>query len=218
MWDAIRQRHPHMVMEGCSGGGRRIDLETVSRFHWHQKSDRWYDSESDQSSLCGASLYLPGGTVNIPTMATDNYGAWSSFGGQFSLGWDPLDPAFPMQQARKQVELYKRIRPLLSGDYYPLTPCALEDTWIAYQFHRRDLDSGFALIFRRSDADRGFYPAAGAFQLRLRGLNPEGSYHVAFQTSGRGQNTRGRDLLNGTELVLGKGPAAEMAIYESVRR
>ena len=75
-------RHPDMVMEGCSGGGRRIDLETVSRFHWHQKSDRWYDSESDQSSLCGANLYLPGGTINIPTMATDNYGAWSSFGGQ----------------------------------------------------------------------------------------------------------------------------------------
>jgi hypothetical protein len=118
MWDGIKQRHPDMVMEGCSGG-RRIDLETVSRFHWHQKSDRWYDSESDQSSLCDANLYLPGGTVNIPTMATDNYGAWSTFGGQFSLGWDPVDHTFPMDKARRQVELYKRIRPFLSGDYYP---------------------------------------------------------------------------------------------------
>ena len=147
-------------MEGCSGGGRRIDLETVSRFHWHQKSDRWYDSESDQSSLCGANLYLPGGTINIPTMATDDYGAWSSFAGQFSLGWDPIDPAFPMAKARRQVELYKRIRPFLSGEYYPMTACALENTWIAYQFHRRDLNSGFALVFRRPDSSRVSYPVS----------------------------------------------------------
>jgi alpha-galactosidase len=214
MWDGIKERHPDMVMEGCSGGGRRIDLETVSRFHWHQKSDRWYDSESDQSSLCGANLYLPGGTINIPTMATDNYGAWSSFGGQFSLGWDPIDPTFPMDKARSQVELYKRIRPLLSGDYYPLTGCALETPWISYQFHRRDLNSGFALVFRRSDKDRVSYPVGDSFQVQLRGLDPEATYRVQYQASNRRQTMSGRALMTGAELVLNSGPAAEMLIYE----
>ncbi len=217
LWDAMTRRHPGLIMEGCSGGGRRIDLETVSRFHWHQKSDRWYDSESDQSSLCGANLYLPGGTINIPTMATDNYGAWSSFGGQFSLGWDPLDRAFPVKQARGQVDLYKRIRPYLSGDYYPLTPCALEDSWVAYQFHRRDLDSGFALIFRRSNADRNFYPADDFFLARLRGLNPEAEYRVTLESSGRSQTLRGRALRKGTEITLANGPAAEMIVYERAK-
>lgn len=214
MWDEIKKRHPGMVMEGCSGGGRRVDLETVSRFHWHQKSDRWFDSESDQGSLCGANLYLPGGTINIPTMATDDYGAWSSFGGQFSLGWDPIDPAFPMERARRQVELYKRIRPLLSGDYYPMTGCALENTWIAYQFHRRDINSGFALVFRRSDTNRVSYPVRDSFQVRLRGLNPDANYRVQYQASNRQQTTKGRTLIKGTELVLSNGPAAEMIIYQ----
>ena len=213
MWDAIKERHPDMVMEGCSGGGRRIDLETVSRFHWHQKSDRWYDSESDQSSLCGANLYLPGGTINIPTMATDDYGAWSSFGGQFSLGWDPIDPTFPMEKARRQIELYKRIRPLLSGDYYPMTGCALENTWVAYQFHRRDLDSGFALVFRRSDKERVSYPVSDRFQVQLRGLNPDATYAVEHKSGGRRQNISGRALMSGSELVLSKAPSAEMIIY-----
>jgi alpha-galactosidase len=213
VWDEIKKRHPDMVMEGCSGGGRRIDLETVSRFHWHQKSDRWYDSESDQSSLCGANLYLPGGTINIPTMATDDYGAWSSFGGQFSLGWDPIDPGFPMEKARRQVALYKRIRPLLSGDYYPMTGCALENTWVAYQFHRRDLNSGFALVFRRSDKDRVSYPVGDSFRVQLRGLDPDGIYRVQYQAKGSQQTVRGGALMTGTELVLSKGPAAEMLIY-----
>ena len=218
MWDEMVKRHPGMVMEGCSGGGRRIDLETVSRFHWHQKSDRWYDSESDQSSLCGANLYLPGGTINIPTMATDNYGAWSSFGGQFSLGWDLMDRAFPMDNARRQVDLYKRIRPLLSGDYYPLTACALENTWVAYQFHRWDTNSGFALVFRRSESDRVSYPAGDSFSARLRGVDPDLTYEVEYQAGRREQKMTGRALMQGTELTLGKGPAAEMIIYEPVPR
>jgi alpha-galactosidase len=214
VWDEIKKRHPDMVMEGCSGGGRRIDLETVSRFHWHQKSDRWYDSESDQGSLCGANLYLPGGTINIPTMAVDDYGAWSSFGGQFSLGWDPLDPAFPMEKAKRQVELYKRVRPLLSGDYYPMTGCGLENTWIAYQFHRRDLNSGFALIFRRTSADRVSYPVDQSFKVRLRGLNPDANYRVVYESSKREQTIRGGALMKPTELAIGKAPAAELILYE----
>ena len=214
LWDTLRSRYPNMVMEGCCGGGRRIDLETLSRFHWHQKADRWYDTESDQCSLYGANLYLPGGVINIPVQATDDYGAWSSFAGQFCLAWHPLDADFPMELARRQVERYKRVRPYLSGDFYPLTPCALDAAYIGYQFHRADSDRGFALLFRRADSQRSDYPASDTFTLRLRGLKPDGNYRVRFESGNRVDTIKGQALAKGIELSVGKPPAAEMITYE----
>ena len=153
MQNELHRRYPFLVREGCCGGGRRIDLETLSRFLWHQKSDSWFHTVSDQTDLCGANLYLPGGVINVPTEATDNFGLWSSFAGQLCLAWHPLDKDFPMERAKRQVQLYKRVRPLLSGDFYPLTDCTLEKPWLAYQFHRTDLNRGFALIFKRKAAE-----------------------------------------------------------------
>ena len=213
VWDEIVRRHPNMLMEGCSGGGRRIDLETVSRFAWHQKADRWYDSDSDQSSMYGGNLYLPGGTLNLPTEATDDYGAWSSFAGQFCLGWHPLDNDFPMALAQKQVQRYKKIRPMLSGDFYPLTPGDLDAVWLGYQFHKPENDSGFALIFRRDKAFED-YPAASSRQLKFRGVDPQGTYRVRFESSGREQKITGRALNRGIEVALDRPRSAELIIYE----
>ena len=213
LWDTLRLRHPGMVMEGCCGGGRRIDLETVARFHWHQKSDRWFDSESDQLSLYGANLFLPGGIISIPTQATDDYGAWSGFAGQFSLGWDPLDDDFPMEQARQQVELYKLIRPLLSGDFYPLTHPSLEQPWIGYQFHRNDLDRGLALIFRR-DIVKPVIPVPASLVISLRGLEPNTRYRVHRRKAGSDEIRPGRALAEGTEIVIRDAPGVELITYE----
>jgi alpha-galactosidase len=216
LWDTLLKRHPNLVMEGCSGGGRRIDLETLSRFHWHQKADRWYDTESDQCSLYGANLYLPGGVINIPTEATDDYGAWSSFAGQFCLGWHPLDKDFPTEQASHQVERYKRIRPLLSGDFYPLTPCSLEEAWIGYQFHRVDWDKGFVLLFRRSKTHQVVYPASDTFRLSLRGLDPQSRYRLHFERRNTNEVLTGDTFAKSREIIMSDAPAAEMIIYERV--
>ncbi len=213
LWDTLIKRHPNLIMEGCSGGGRRIDLETLSRFHWHQKSDRWYDSESDQCSLYGANLFLPGGVINIPTEATDDYGAWSSFAGQFCPGWHPLDEDFPMELAELQVQRYKRIRSLLSGDFYPLTPCSLEEEWIGYQFHRVDLDKGFALIFRRPTSRSVVPPVSDALNIRLRGLDPERRYRVHFERSSRDDVLTGDTLAKGLEVTITGQKGAEMITY-----
>ena len=218
VWDALLERHPELIMEGCSGGGRRIDLETVSRFHWHQKSDRWYDTESDQCSLYGANLYLPGGLINIPTEAIDDYGTWSSFAGQFCPGWHPLDEDFPMEIAKRQVERYKRIRPYLCGDFYPLTPCSLDQPWLGYQFHRPDLNAGFALLFRRSASANAPYPVCDRFLARLRGLTPEENYTVRFEKEEREEQLTGDTLADGTEICIPDIPGAAMVQYATTRR
>lgn len=208
--DEMRRRYPDLIMEGCSSGGRRVDLETLSRFHWHQKSDRWYDSVSDQCGMYGGNLFLPGGALNLPTTATDDFGAWSSFGGQFSLGWHPIADGFPMAQAKRQVALYKRLRPCLAGDFYPLTPCDLGATWLAYQFHRRDLNQGFALVFKREAS------AGDAFRLSLQGLEPDSGYQVLRESAGEGSVFTGRDLAAGLDLAVEATPGAEIVSYTAL--
>lgn len=211
LWDALWERYPTLVMEGCCGGGRRIDLETLARFHWHQKSDRWYDVESDQCGLYGANLFLPGGCINVPTERTDNYGAWSSFAGQFCLGWHPLDPDFPKEEAAGQIQRYRSLRNQLQGDFYPLTPCSLDEPYIGYQFHRTDTGNGFALIFRRP---RGvFYSVGGKFFVSLRGLEPKQWYRVRLEPEGSERHETGTSLKEGFELLFSEAPAAALIVY-----
>lgn len=208
--DEIVKRHPSMLMEGCCAGGHRLDLEAISRFHWHQKSDRWFDSVSDQCGLYGANLFLPGGTIDVPTEAVDDYGFWSSFGGQICLAWHPLDSDFPIGRARAQVERYKQIRPLLSGDFYPLTGCALDAPWIAYQFHRSDLDKGFALAFRRPNAAQG----DGVIKVSLKGLDSDAKYRVHLEHAGKDMTLSGTELAKGLDIRVDDRPGAEMVVYE----
>lgn len=206
--DEIRRRYPFMLMEGCMGGGRRIDLESLSRFHWHQKSDSWFRTVSDQSGLGGANLFLPGGVINVPTEATDNFGLWSSFAGQLCLGWHPLDKDFPMDLAKRQVKLYKSVCPLLSGDFYPLTDCTLDRPWLAYQFHRNDLNQGFALVFKRKASE------GDVFTLAPRGLDPAARYALRCEDSGVKIVRTGAELAKGVQLALKATPEAELVIYE----
>jgi alpha-galactosidase len=215
--DTMRERYPFLVMEGCAGGGRRIDLETVSRFHWHQKADRWGHSEEDQCSLYGANLYLPGGVINMATVAVDDYAAWSSFAGQLLLVWSPLDRDFPMDLAQRQIARYKRIRSLLSGDFYPLTRCSLEEPSVGYQFHRFDLQKGFALLFRRPNSDRRVFPTPDKYVVRLGGLKPDGNYRVHFESANRIEVLKGNILSEGMNLALPNPRSAEMIMYELVK-
>jgi alpha-galactosidase len=208
MQDELHRRYPLLVREGCCGGGRRVDLESLPRFLWHQKSDSWFHTVSDHTGLCGANLFLPGGVINVPTEATDNFGLWSSFAGQLCLAWHPLDKDFPMQQAKRQVQLYKRIRPLLSGDFYPLTECTLDKPWLAYQFHRTDLDRGFALIFKRK-ASKG-----DVFVFAPKGLEPTSRYAIDCQQSGLKAVHTGAELAKGIQLSLKNTPEAEVVIYD----
>ena len=219
MWDSILERYPGLLMEGCCGGGRSIDLETFSRFLWHQKSDRWGYTEEDQGSLYGANLYLPGGSMQIFTYRPDAYTMWSSFAGQLSVCYpDPLAADFPIEEAARHVALYKRLRYLLSGDFYPLTPCTF-DAWIGYQFHRPDLDAGVALVFRRKNP-AAFVPETPDFTAFLRGVVPTVDYEVTVMRSdGPDEAPRrlsGRELAEqGLSLQITTQPGARLILYTS---
>ena len=93
------------------------------------------------------------------------------------------------QQAKRAIAEMKRLRPLWQGDYHPLFNISLDETmWCGWQFHRADLDKGFAMVFRRQ---RSPYSLA---QVALQGLDAQAKYTVNFVDTGR------TEVFTGTQL------------------
>jgi len=197
VWDTLRTRHPRLMMEGCASGGRRIDLESITRFHTYWKADLYGNLLANQCHVYGANLYLPSNYFNTPLFdlpSRDNrrghpytdpavfdlpdnpYAFRSLLGGALCCGWDPRIEGFDRDLARARIDRFKALRPLTVGDFYPLLPYSLERShWMAYQFHRDDLQEGMALVFRRAAS-----PYA-AVDVALRGLEPERQYEVTCE-------------------------------------
>jgi len=86
------------------------------------------------------------------------------------------------------------------GDFYPLTPCSVSPgDWMAYQFHRADLNEGLILAFRRAES-----PYTG-LEVHLKGLDPAKTYRLSFIDDARKVTSRemkGRELTEGWELRM----------------
>jgi len=193
MWDEIRVKYPHMYLDDCASGGRRIDVEMLKRSIVQTRSDtacRAGRSDWDQSQTYGLSLYLPiHATIGWEVGA---YQCRSSATAGLCAEWDVLDPAFPLEDARACVAEIRENQKYWYGDYYPLTAWSIApEHWMAYQFHLPDEDEGMVLAFRREAS-----PYA-VLQVTLRGVDPEHTYLVTFIDEQHQSMTRpmtGKDL------------------------
>lgn len=121
-WGKIAEKFPDCLLEGCSGGGHRIDLGAIKRMDIHQKSDCWFDNEADQTSLWALSQYIPNNVIVSHLRELDEYSFHSALPASLCLGWIADDPDFDRDAAAKIVDQYKQIRHCLVGKWYPLTP------------------------------------------------------------------------------------------------
>jgi len=210
-WDELRRRNPHLHLDSCASGGRRNDLETMRRAvpllrsDWSVTSfaDRLLQREGNQSQTFGLAQWLPWQGAGVPFFH-DRYSVRSYYVTGFGMV-----PGGPWNQSeswradiRRGYDEACRIGPLLLGDYYPLTPYSLDTTsWIAWQFHRADLNAGVVQAFRRPDAD------SDTLTVRLRGLDPRQSYQIEDFDGGTTVRS-GRELLEGYTITLPEKPAA----------
>jgi alpha-galactosidase len=210
-WRLLHETFPDALMEGCSGGGRRLDLETISHFHMHQKTDYWFDYESDQTSLWGLSQFLPNGCVVAHLRDLDDYSFHSTLASSMCLGWIADDPQFDTARARELVERYKRLRHLLIGAWYPLVPfSASKGDWLVSQYHRADLGEGLVLALRRSECP---YPSV---EFALQALEPDAKYELSFDTTGQKLHATGADLMTSRRIELDDKKRSELMRYRKV--
>jgi alpha-galactosidase len=217
MWDELLARHPGLLIDNCASGGRRIDLETIVRSVPLWRSDTSCSPghpDFNQSQSHGLSLYLPLHTAC--GWSPEAYDFRSSATGGAICDWDYLDPRFPIAAARATLAEAKANQKFWYGDFYPLASCSTgPDAWMAYQFHRADLNAGLVLAFRHAESN---YPA---LEVGLRGLDPAVTYAVEFIDDARQMRVKtlsGRKLMSKMELRLPKKGSSLLIRYRPAAR
>lgn len=159
LWDALLSRFPHLLIDNCASGGRRIDIETLRRSVPLWRSDYActanFLAEGVQCHHLSFNQWLPysgthGGRLYDTYRARSAYSPGMGFPHAFnereSFGEDPEKLAW----MRKMIAEYKRVRPLMEEDFYPLTQLNdCTDTWCASQFDRPSRKDGMVQLFRR---------------------------------------------------------------------
>ncbi|MGA2031374.1 MAG: alpha-galactosidase [Thermoguttaceae bacterium] len=205
-WDALLARHAGLLIDNCASGGRRLDLETISRSVALWRSD--YQCRPDfspaamQCQTYGSSLWIPlsGGVIK----GVESYAFRSGLSAAVILNVREQP-----QRLKVMTEEARTIQPFFFGDYYPLTPYGLaDDAWLAMQFHRRESADGVVLAFRRPKC------AEQSLRLKLRGLAASADYAVRNLDQVGETTVAGRTLMtDGLLVTLPARPAAALIRY-----
>lgn len=203
-WSELKRRNPGLVIDNCSGGGRRIDIETAPLAYCLWRSDyndvgegmkdqaHWpMMGRADQVMVSGLSLYYPLHAGPVWNMQPYNFRSAMSLG--IVIYTDLESEEFSADLAQKGIAELKQLRPYFLGDMYPLLPITTsQQDWYAYQLDRPDLGEGCALVFRRpesSDAVR---------KLCLERIDPHVEYSVSI--TGETYELAPATRMNGREL------------------
>ena len=179
---ALRDRHPDLLIEGCSGGGGRFDLGML-----YFTPQIWCSDDTDPIERLkiqyGTSFCYPpcvmGAHVSVsPSEQTGRVTPLSVRGavamaGTFGYELDParLSPE-EKEEVRQQIRTFRRYQPLmLQGDYYRLTDNMADREKAAWMFVSPDKSEALVTWVTRDAHDN---PAAQF--VTCRGLDPEALY------------------------------------------
>jgi alpha-galactosidase len=166
-WDGLLQRNPGLIIDSCSSGGRRNDLETMRRSIPFTISDYCFGrgpiKRSFQYTL---HQWIPffahlavaykqeadGSYANEGSFATEagNYAFHTGMSPTLSLYMDIDAPGYDHAYALKMVKIWRQAAEyMLSGDFRPLTPYSKDiEGWSAWQFDVPGEDKGYIQAVR----------------------------------------------------------------------
>ncbi len=181
-WDALLEKFPHLMIDDCAAGGRRIDIETYRRSTPLWRSDTQCianpPGEYTQLHTLTYNTWLPY-TGTSTGRVRDVYGMRSSYASSlatnhlFNSGDTLVGNSEKMLLLKSYMEEYLKVRPYFSEDFYPLTnPSTDLSTWSAEQFDRPSEKDGIVLCYRREEAP---YPTA---VFMLSGIDKTKKYRI----------------------------------------
>jgi len=199
-WDELRRRHPGLLIDNCASGGRRLELETVSRSValWRTDYNCFPHTKADASQVhtAGLQLWLPLNSTSPMAVPGDTYQVRSAYSAGLVLNVEEFglrdcrQAEFPWDWFRQRIREAKRLRPYFYGDYYLLTPCIFDPAaWLAYQLLLPGKQEGAVLAFRRTES-----PTAAA-QFQLHDLDPARDYEFECADTGQTWRATGAELL-----------------------
>ena len=162
LWDALLERFPHLIIDNCASGGKRIDIETLRRSVPLWRSDRMcqanYPEIVTQTHNVTFGAWMPCSGTSTGRHF-DPYRIRSAYAGGMTLNYSYTEytpfgeNVEEMADIRRYCEEYLRVRPYFAEDMYPLSiPSDATDVWSAVQFDRPSEKDGILQVFRREHA------------------------------------------------------------------
>lgn len=211
-WDALRRRHPQLILDSCASGGRRNDLETMRRaVPLHPTDYNYADLPAKQAFHSSLFQWIPYfGSNTLPVKEIDAYGIRSGHAPGLILSYDLRSKDLDYAKLRRLVDEWRLVAPCYMGDYYPLAPYSRDENhWIAWQFNRPDQGDGLIEAFRRTNAPG----AASVFP--LHGLDPAAKYLIRDLESKTSRIVTGKELLeHGLHVEIKSQPGASIVHYK----
>ena len=209
-WDYLLQRFPHLLIDNCASGGRRIDWETTGRSAplWQSDYYHYYATEGLQTQNYGLNLFLPFHGTGVAT--NDAYAARSSYSSAMICHWKLTTKQTNLEVVHHSINEYLSVKPYYTADYYPLTgvdSTTAANRWLAYQLNRTSDGTGVILAFRRPES------TDSTVTVHLRGLDNNLQYELKNADTGSKTVLSGRDLANGLQLKLSQPRSSLLLRY-----
>jgi alpha-galactosidase len=231
MWDDLLAQHPGLRIDNCASGGRRLDIEMMSRSFSVWRTDHGFqDTMAEQGQTQALAYWVP------QNMGFETYSAgfeanpapWTTPGPYstpknlylmrlaYDAGYGVTPGAAGVNNEawvawiKQALAEYREVQPYLYGDFYPLLPYSLgEETWTAWQWDRPEKKDGLVIVLRR--------PASPftAMELNLRHLQPDATYEVEIRpTLARAavKEMKGSDLMH-MSVQLSEAPSSTLVFY-----
>lgn len=213
-WENLLNRFPNTIIDNCASGGRRIDLESISRSAALWRTDYNYGEPTGaQSHTYGLELYLPFHGTGV--QQSDSYTFRSSLGTSVIYNWKVTEGNYNIvDMHNKQLE-FEEVRPYFYEDYYPLSgsdnvDITADNIWLVYQLHRPSDGTGYIVGFRRAQSPDNTY------SVKMKGLNPEKSYRLTNKDTGSVLVKKGSELAQCLELILDQPQSSILMKFEEM--
>lgn len=216
MWDELRQRHPGLLIDNCSSGGRRIDLESISRSIPLWRSDVQCFPNFGATAMQGQTQGL-GAWVPLSTGACDREDTYvfrSALGpGMVLIMYDfenDTTKHFSTEWLKTRMAELESVRTYFEGDFYPLLSYSLAtDGWSAWQYDRPDLKEGMVLALRRPTSPFTVMTPV------LHELDPDAHYELHDADTGETNVQTGKSLMeSGVQLKIDAMPGSRLITYK----
>lgn len=208
-WDYLLQRFPHLLIDNCASGGRRIDYETMLRSAPMWRTDYQYgEPVGYQCHTYGLEFFLSQHATGL--YHVDPFDARSAFGSAVVFNWKLTQQGEAFTDMKRTMDEFKRVRPYYYEDFYPLSGSADltgDDVWLAYQLHRPADQTGCIIAFRRAQSQQADYT------VKLSALQADDEYLLESCDGAAPQTIAGKQMMEGLTLHLDRPRSSALIFY-----
>ena len=184
----LNQRYPHMLIEGCSGGGGRFDAGML-----YYTPQIWTSDDTDAIERLkiqyGTSFAYPVSTMGAHVSASPNHQtgraaslatrATVAMAGTFGYELDPAKLTdCEKEEVREQIRSFKEYYSLIQdGTYYRLASPYENEEYTVWEFVNEDMSEALLGVVSTKLTANNLFTC-----IRLRGLDPDAMYRIGDES------------------------------------